>query len=234
MKISKLKKSYGEFTLELDSFAPPENKVSGLIGPNGCGKSTLLKLIAGVLEPDCGSIDYEGLTPRDITMLPRKPYLLHDTVYKNLVYPLKLRGIAPERGRVDYWLELTGLYSKRRDYAPGLSGGQQQKLALARALIFSPRLILLDEGLSNMDLESIAMFERFIRERQKREPSTWLVVSHQLSHIERMCDYLYFMDEGQIRARGKTHEMLSSEENEALARFLRFEAIRMKGAPHDG
>lgn len=99
MKISKLQKKIGQFTLQIEELYLESGKVHGLIGTNGCGKTTLSKLIQGILVPDGGRIDYEGLTPRDITMTTQRPYLLHDTVYQNLIYPLKIRGIRPMKRR---------------------------------------------------------------------------------------------------------------------------------------
>ncbi len=225
MKISNLKKEFGAFSLDIKALDLAPGRIYGLIGANGCGKSTLIKLLAGMISPDRGSIDYEGLFPRDITMLSRKPYLLHDTVYQNLLYPLKVRKIKPQREIVDEWMTRMGLADKRTQYAPNLSGGEQQKLALARALIFDPKLILLDEGLSNLDIESIAQVEALIRSRQQEAPVTWLVVNHQLSQIERLCDEVCFMDGGRILSLGNTRDLLFHPENEALARYLRFEAI---------
>jgi tungstate transport system ATP-binding protein len=226
MKISRLKKSYEGFSLDVEQLSIEPGRIYGLIGPNGCGKSTLMKLIAGTLQPDSGSIDHEGLGPRDITLLAREPYLLHDTVLNNLLYPLRLRGIKPEEAELDYWLSLAGLESMGNKYAPGLSGGERQKLALIRALIFSPRLILLDEGMSNMDIESIARFEALIRERQEKDPVTWLIVSHQLSHIGRLCREVVFMEAGKIRTRGPAERILFEPDDPALTRYLSFEAIR--------
>ena len=105
MKISKLQKKIGQFTLQIEELYLESGKVHGLIGTNGCGKTTLSKLIQGILVPDDGRIDYEGLTPRDITMTTQRPYLLHDTVYQNLIYPLKIRGIRPDEAKMDAWLE---------------------------------------------------------------------------------------------------------------------------------
>lgn len=99
MKISKLQKKMGQFTLQIEELYLESGKVHGLIGTNGCGKTTLSKLIQGILVPDGGRIDYEGLTPRDITMTTQRPYLLHDTVYQNLIYPLKIRGIRPDEAK---------------------------------------------------------------------------------------------------------------------------------------
>ena len=87
MKISKLQKKMGQFTLQIEELYLESGKVHGLIGTNGCGKTTLSKLIQGILVPDGGRIDYEGLTPRDITMTTQRPYLLHD-IYKP--YPILL------------------------------------------------------------------------------------------------------------------------------------------------
>lgn len=228
MRITDLAKSFEGFSLCVEKMYLEPDRIYGLIGANGCGKSTLIKLLAALMPPDGGSIDYEGLTGRDITMLPRKPYLLHDTVYENLVYPLKLRKLKPDRDAVEYWLELAGLAVKRKQYAPSLSGGEQQKLALVRALIFSPKLLLLDEGMSNLDIESCFQFEDIIMQRQESAPATWLIVSHRLSRIERLCEYVFFMDNGKITARGGTEEILSRPQSPALIRYLRSEAITLR------
>lgn len=228
MKTTNLQKSFDNFSLHIDELSLAQNKVYGLIGANGCGKTTLVKLMAGLIPPDGGSIDSEGLTSQDITMLPRKPYLLHDSVYENLIYPLKLRKIKPEREKTEYYLELAGLADKQKQYAPQLSGGEQQKLALIRALIFSPKLILLDEGMSNLDIESCYKFEELILQRQKTAPATWLIVSHQLSHIERLCEYVFFMDNGKIASRGDTEEILSRPQDAALIRYLQSESLRWR------
>ena len=222
MKISNLKKSFDKFSLHIESLEMPEGKIYGIIGPNGCGKSTAMKLMAGVMQADSGSIDYEGLIPRDVTMVLRKPYLLHDTVVRNLIYPLKLRKIKPDAGLIDHYLEITGLMNYRNDYALALSGGEQQKLALARALIFSPKMIFIDEAFSNMDIESVAFFENYIPEKQKEKPMTWVIISHQLANIKRLCEYTFFMYKGEIHISGKTDELLSSPENEMLKQYLQY------------
>jgi len=222
MKISNVKKSFEKFSLHIENLDVPEGKIYGIIGPNGCGKTTAMKLMAGVAQPDSGVIDYEGLTPRDITMALRKPYLLHDTVIRNLVYPLKIRKIAPDPEKVEHFLEITGLQNYRDEHALGLSGGEQQKLALARTLIFSPKLIFIDEAFSNMDIESVAFFEDYIIERQKTEPATWVVISHQLSNIKRLCEFVFFMHDGEVKVSGPTDELLTSPENAELRQYLQY------------
>ena len=222
MKIFDLVKTYDEFNLKIDKLDIGHGKIHGLIGPNGCGKSTLLKLMAGLLKPDLGNINYLGLTNRDITMIPRKPYFLHDTVYKNLIYPLKLRKINPDSSVIEFFLELAGLISKKNQYAPSLSGGEQQKLALVRAFIFKPKLILLDEAFSNLDIKSTSVFEEYILKRHQQEASTYVIISHQLSQIKRLCNSVVFMDEGKVEVSGSVEEVLEKAENESLKKYINF------------
>ena len=222
MKISNIQKSFDRFSLNVNSADVTENKIFGLIGANGSGKTTLMKIMAGLLKPDSGHIDCGDLSPRDITMVFRKPYLLHDTVIRNLTYPLSVRKIKPDDAIIEHYLEIAGLKDRRDEYAPGLSGGEQQKLSLIRAMIFSPKLIFVDEGFSNMDIESVAFFEEYILNMQKATPVTWVIISHQLSNIRRLCDYVYFMHDGRIEVSGQMDELLQNPENANLKRYLQY------------
>jgi len=222
MKIYNLKKNFDKFSLHIESLDIPEGKMYGIIGPNGCGKTTAMKIMSGVVPPDSGHIDYEGLSPREITMIFRKPYLLHDTVYRNLIYPLKLRKIEPDKDNIEHLLEISGLQNYRNDYALSLSGGEQQKLSLIRALIFSPKLIFIDEGFSNMDIESVAFFENYILDIQKKKPATWVIISHQLANIKHLCEHVFFMHNGEIKASGPTGSIFSSPDNAGLKRYLQY------------
>jgi len=222
MKICDVKKNFDKFSLHIGSLDMPAGKMYGIIGPNGCGKTTALKIMSGVLLPDSGHIDYEGLTPREITMIFRKPYLLHDTVYRNLIYPLRLRKIEPDKELMEHFLDIAGLYNYRNGYALNLSGGEQQKLSLIRALIFSPKLIFIDEGFSNMDIESVAFFENYILDIQKEKPATWVIISHQLSNIKHLCEHVFFIHNGEIKASGPTDSIFSSPDNPELKRYLHY------------
>lgn len=147
-----------------------KGKIHGFIGGNGSGKTTAAKLIMDILKPDRGRIDYEGLKPRDITMTAQRPYLMHCSVYENLVYPLKIRNRKPDETWIDYMLEEFGLLEKKKQYARSLSSGEQQKLSMLRAMIFEPKCLIVDETLSNMDPESVEKFENLILESQKKIP----------------------------------------------------------------
>ena len=226
MKITDIRKNYDRFCLHVDALTLPQGKIYGIIGPNGCGKTTLMKIIAGLIKPDSGEVDYGGLSPRDITMVFRKPYLLHDTVAKNLAYPLKIRGMNPNTGLFEHYLEIAGLRDYRDVYAPGLSSGEQQKLSLIRALIFSPKLILIDEAFSNLDMESAGVFERLILERQRHGPATYIICAHQLSHIQRLSEHILFMHSGRIEAQGTADEILRSPQNPLLRNYLQYASLK--------
>jgi len=222
MKISNLQKSFGRFSLHIQDMELRNGQMYGLIGANGCGKSTTIKLLAGLIQPDAGVIGREGLDAKDITLVPQKPYLMRDTVMTNLTYPLKIRKIKPNKALLDHYLELAGLQNLKQAYAPGLSSGESQKLALIRAMIFSPKLIFVDETFSNMDMESQARFEKYVLDRQQTTPMTWVVISHQLSTIRRMCEYTFFMEHGKIVEKGETDIILTKPETTSLEQYVNF------------
>lgn len=198
MRITNLEKTVGKFRLEVDDLYIEPGKIHGIVGPNGCGKTVFLKTAAGIWKPDRGSIDYEGLNMREITMMLQRPYLMDTSVYQNLIYPLTIRKIRPDEQRIDQMLEKAGLLSQKKQYARSLSSGERQKLSFLRALIFHPKLIMVDETLSNLDPESERLFEEMILEVQKKEAVTWLIVNHQLDHIYEICDEIHYMEKGRF------------------------------------
>ena len=222
MTISSLSKSFGQFSLHIPHLQMPADQIYGLIGPNGCGKSTLASLLAGLLPPDSGTINHDGLGQKDMTLVPQKPYLMRDTVLANLIYPLKVRKLKPNAAEIDHYLKLAGLQNLRHEYAPKLSSGEAQKLALIRAMVFSPRLIFVDETFSNMDMESQANFENYILESQQKRPITWVIISHQLSTIKRICDYVFYMKDGRIEEEGKACAIFANPKTASLKRYLAF------------
>jgi len=198
MVLRDVKKSLGSFSLSIDNLTISEPGIYALIGPNGCGKSTLTKIITGLLAPDSGTVDTEGLSARDITYLSRKPYIIEDTVYNNLVYPLKLRNIKLEENEIAAFLDKMKFTQRGSERAKSLSGGEQQKLAFLRALIFRPKFIVADEAMTSMDRESLLLFENTIIEEQEREQSIWIIVSHHMPHIKRICKKIYSMRDGKL------------------------------------
>lgn len=220
MKITDLEKRVGDFQLSIPYMELESGKIHGLIGPNGSGKSTLAKVIMNLLEVDEGKIDYEGISLKECTLITQRPYLLHKSVYENLIYPLKIRRQKVDEAWVEKVLDQCGLKGKEKQYARSLSSGERQKLAFARAMIFSPKLILIDETFSNLDPDSVRLFEDLILEQQRTKSVTWIIISHQLVHISRICDQVHYMEGGKLIASGSTLELLLNPTNEKVCRFL--------------
>ena len=221
MTLNGVEKKLGSFSLCVEKLAVHCPGIYGLIGPNGSGKSTLAKLMAGLLDADRGSIETNGLGPRDITLLDRKPYMMNDTVYNNLVYPLALRGIKPDPLIIESYLEIMGFGSKRKQKARSLSGGEQQKLSFLRALIFKPKLIIADEAMTALDIDSLQVFENLIMESQKKDPAIWIIINHQMPHVMQLSKHIFFMYQGRIETEGSTEDIFSRPENPHLRQYLR-------------
>lgn len=227
MKIINLKKKLGMFALDIPYMELENGCVHGFIGENGSGKTITAKLIAGILKPDAGEIYYDGLCLREITMTTQKPYMLHTSVYENLIYPLKIREIKPNESEVDAILKKHGLLQKKKQYARTLSSGEQQKLAILRALIFKPKFVILDETLSNLSAESLALFEKLILEIQKTSCITWIIISHQPHIINELCDNVHFFANGQLLESGKKEHVFFYPENPTVKNYMQRQTFGM-------
>ncbi len=228
MKITRLKKTLGSVSIDIRNLEIEEGKIHGIIGHNGCGKTTLCKLILGLMDCDEIIIDWKGLTPTDCTMTSQRPYLLRGTVYDNIVYPLKIRKIKPKDDLIDEYLEKFGLLDKKNQYALSLSSGERQKLSLIRAFIFNPKFVIVDETFANLDFESVKIFEEFLLESQKKINSTFIVISHQLPQLQRMCDKLHFMEKGKIIESGEAGKILNNPSNPKVREYLKSQILQQK------
>lgn len=230
MRITNLEKNVGNFQMKIDDLTIQNGKINGIIGGNGSGKTTLCKMIMGIIEKDKGQIDYEDLDMQSITMTAQRPYFTQNSVYDNICYPLKLRGIEPNEKEIDEWLKECGLLDKKHQYARSLSSGEQQKVSMIRALIFKPKLVMIDETLSNLDPENLEFFERKILKIQEKKPITWILISHRLAHIYKMCDVLHFMHKGQVLQSGSAKEVLFGSEDKRIRDFVANEVIHVEEA----
>ncbi len=226
MKITKLKKTLGQITIDISNFEILEGKVHGIIGHNGCGKTSLCKLLLDLMPAEEKEIDWNGLQQTDCTMTSQRPYLLKGSVYENIVYPLKLRKITPDNDFIDECLLKFGLLDKKDQYALSLSSGERQKLSLIRAFIFNPRFVIIDETFANLDFDSVKTFEEFILENQRKVNSTFIIISHQLPQLQRLCDRLHFMEKGKILESGETTELLNSCSNPKVIDYLKSQILQ--------
>lgn len=206
LSLKKIKKNYGDRqVLDLEELEIEAGKITGITGPNGCGKTTLLNIIAGLDKDFSGQVLYKGEKlnkeiMKKMTTVFQKPYLLKRTVYENIEYPLKLRGIKKDKSRARIYklmkdLEIEDLKDKRADR---LSGGESQKVALARALVFKPELLLLDEPTSNIDPDYITTMEKVIKQYNLESKSTIILVTHNIEQSERLCHNIISMRRGKV------------------------------------
>lgn len=216
----------GELQLSIPSLYIEQGKIHGLLGGNGCGKSTLAKVLVGAIALDKGTVDLEGMDESDVTLMSQRPYLLHRSVYENLVYPLQIRKMPVDKELVELWLRKIGLWERKDQYARSLSSGEQQKLSFVRALIFHPKVIIIDETLSNLDPESLQVFEMWIKEWQACEQVTWIIISHQLIQINNLCDQVHFMKKGKIIESGTKDQVIFHSQNEEVQQFVQCQMVR--------
>ncbi len=225
----KLQKSYdGRKVLDIEKGIIKSGRRTAIIGPNGAGKSTLLKILAGLESADGGSLSYDGsaeFPQMDATLVFQNPYLISTTVEKNIAYPMKLRGFSDDEieKRVAELTEELGLTSFRKQKAWKLSGGETQKVALARALSFKPKFLLLDEPTANIDPYTTAEIEKMLVKAS--EYATIVLITHNLAQAKRVCDEAMMMHEGKVIEAGPCEEVLLRPSAEETRRFVEGELL---------
>lgn len=200
------------------------------LGPSGCGKTTTLRMIAGFEEPTAGAVLLGGT---DITALPANKrdlgfvfqnYALfpHMTVENNVAYGLKVRKLPSTEvnHRVAEALEAVGLGGEGKRYPNQLSGGQQQRVALARALVLRPKLLLMDEPLSNLDAKLRAHMRGEIRRIQRQWGLTCLYVTHDQKEALTMSDRIMVMNAGKVEQIGAPSQLYSDPASAFVADFI--------------
>ena len=201
-----------------------------LLGPSGCGKTTLLRLIAGFAQADRGRVIVGGqeisqLPPwrRDVGMVFQSYALWpHMTVARNVAFGLEERRVpkAEIARRVAAALDLVGLAPLADRRPSQLSGGQQQRVALARTLAVEPKIVLLDEPLSNLDAKLRVQVRRELRDLQQRLGLTTILVTHDQEEANTICDRVAVMDAGIVQQVGPPTELYESPANLFVANFL--------------
>lgn len=233
LTVENLKKQYGTKTvLHMEYFSVETGSLCGIIGSNGAGKSTLLNIIAGIDAPSTGSVFYGNATistpPLDqITMVFQRPYMLSTSVEKNISYPLRIRGWSPEKieARISMLMKDLGLIDLRKQNAQKLSGGETQKVALARALSFQPKLLLLDEPTANIDPLATGEIEAMLKKINDEEQTTVLIITHNLSQAKRICGHTAFLHHGHLIEFDKTENILTTPQNPLTRKFIQGELL---------
>jgi iron(III) transport system ATP-binding protein len=205
-----------------------------LLGPSGCGKTTTLRLIAGFLKPDAGTIHIDGklvaspdrMSPpeaRGLGMMFQNHALWpHKTVFQTVAAALKARKIAPDetRRKVAETLALLNLTGLDARYPSELSGGEQQRVALARSLVTAPKILLLDEPLSNLDSALRERMRGELKALQRRTGITFVYVTHDQGEALAISDQIAVMDKGKLLQIGTPHDVYARPVSPAVAAFV--------------
>ncbi len=221
IKIYQLTKNFDEIIAVNDmKLEIPEGCIFGLLGPNGAGKSTTTRLLSTLLRPSKGTavvaghdILKEPVKIRQITgVLPEESnHTLYQSMsaYDNLVYFARLYGVDEEtiETKVKELLEFMELWDRKDDKAGELSTGNRQRLALCRALLHGPTILLLDEPTSALDPVASKRVRELILHLSQQYKQTVLINSHNLPEVQRMCDRIAIIDKGKILLTGKTEEL---------------------------
>ncbi|MEN6327091.1 MAG: ABC transporter ATP-binding protein [Syntrophomonas sp.] len=231
LQLIELRKDYNRINaVEQFSLEVNQGEFVSILGPSGCGKTTTLKMLGGFIAPSSGRITLEG---KDITSLPpeKRPtatvfqnYALfpHMKVLDNVIYGLRFRNLPRaeilSRGRE--MLEMVGLSTSEQKAVQDLSGGEQQRIALARALVTKPKILLMDEPLSNLDAELRVRMREEIRMLQKRLQITTLYVTHDQEEALGLAGRIVVMNRGRIEQIGTPHELYQKPANIFVAGFI--------------
>jgi putative spermidine/putrescine transport system ATP-binding protein len=231
LALDNLSKQFGTHTaVDAVTLDVQRGELIVLLGPSGCGKTTTLRMIAGFVPPSAGDIRLDGAS---ITALPPhrremgivfQSYALfpHLTVARNVAFGLEMRRMATDatQTRVAEMLRLVKLEAFAQRLPRELSGGQQQRVALARALAIHPRVLLLDEPLSNLDASLRQEMAREIRILQQRGGITTIMVTHDQTEAMALADRLVVMHDGRVQQIGTPEDVHSRPANPFVARFI--------------
>jgi len=196
-----------------------------VLGPNGAGKSVLLKLCHGLLRPGAGEVRWAGRTPDETRrrqgMVFQRPVLLRRSVAGNLWHALGVRGVSRARraGLVDEALQAAGLAGIARQSARTLSGGEQQRLAIARAWVLKPDVLLLDEPTANLDPEATRAIEDLIL---SFEPAGTRIImtTHDIGQARRLANDVIFVHQGRLLEHSPAERFFAAPSDPAAARFI--------------
>lgn len=235
-QIRAITKSYG--TREVLSVATLDiarGEVLAIVGPSGAGKSTLLRLLNFLEAPESGTLTYrdtlvqDGAIPlalrRQVTTVFQRPALLSTTVWNNVVYGLRLRGVRDGRAAARAVLDQLGLSPLAHAQARTLSGGEAQRTALARAIVLQPEVLLLDEPTANLDPYNVGLIERVVTELNRTQGCTVVLVTHNVFQARRLAQRIAFLLNGSIVEVADAHTFFESPRDPRTAAFVNGEMV---------
>ncbi len=214
----------GQTLLDRLSFELSSDGVTALMGPNGAGKSLTLRLLAGLIASTSGAIRFAGgrPAPRELAVVFQKPVLLRRSVRANLSHALATYGVPrPARAaKVAELLQRTDLAGRADAPARRLSGGEQQRLAMARALAAGPRFLLLDEPTASLDPQSTAAIEALVR-RAAEDGVKVVIVTHDRDQAARLAQDVLFLNRGRIAEAAPARRFFEAPRSPSARSYLK-------------
>lgn len=222
--------------------------IFGIIGKSGAGKSTLVRCINMLERPTGGSVLFDGqdmccLNARELRQARRSMgmifqhfnLLMQRTSEENICFPLELAGVKKDeaRQRAKELLDMVGLSDRARSYPSQLSGGQKQRVAIARALATNPRVLLCDEATSALDPATTESILGLIKDINQRLGITAVIITHEMSIIEKICSHVAIISHGKIAETGPVEEVFFHPRTEAARQLVIPEALQPEQMPHD-
>ncbi|MBC8224610.1 ABC transporter ATP-binding protein [Candidatus Bathyarchaeota archaeon] len=236
MELRSVSKRFGEIealrdmTLEIE-----RGEVITVLGPNGSGKSTLLRILAALEQTTSGEVLFDGKNVdlkdkgswrKRTTLVFQRPVVLRGSVFDNVAYGLRQRGLSNDEieERVSGALHLLGLDALAERNAKSLSGGEKQRLSIARAVVLETDLLLLDEPTVNLDPESLDIVKKFILGLRERPDITVVLATHDMEIARELSDKVLLLSGGRVVEIGSTRDLMLSQSTE-MARFARTENV---------
>lgn len=236
VELRNITKKYGDLTaLDSVSLKVEKGEIFTLLGPNGSGKTTMLRIMAGIDKPTSGEMyfgdvriddDNRGEVRKKCTMVFQKTTLFNTTVHKNIEYGLKLRGYPKKEieERAKNVLKLVRLEGYEKRWAKSLSGGEQQRVSLARSLVLDTKVLLLDEPTANLDPKSVSIIEETVSRVNREQKTTIVMATHNMFQAETLTHRTALILGGKIAQIGATQEIFRAPSKD-LASFARLENI---------
>ena len=234
-ELAHVQKAYNSrVVLDVDDLAIGRGEVLALVGPSGSGKSTLLRLLNFLEPPTGGVLTFDGRAAGDdlplserrrVTAVFQRPALLRRSVAANIGYGLGLRGgkLPPEE--LAAWLDRLGLTPLARQPAQRLSAGESQRVAMARALVVRPDVLLLDEPTANLDPYNVSLIERLVAEEQRATGMTVVWVTHDIFQARRAADRVAFLLAGRLVEVADAETFFNNPATPQAAAFARGELV---------
>ena len=214
-------KSNGRVILNIPHAIIPADRITACIGPNGAGKTTFLKMLDGLIKPDTGTVSY-SFANKTALVLHHTPMIKAST--RANISMVRDADSTITAADIEQVIEQVGLGTLVSSPAHKLSAGERQKLCLGRAILQKPNLVLLDEPTANLDPNTTEQVEEIIRKFDVQNTDV-IFSSHQLAQVQRLAQYIIFIDHGEIKEKGPVGPFFADPQTQAAKRYLHQELI---------